>query len=491
MKSWANWFTQALSGFWMLVAAAVPAHSQTASIWNHNGSIVRLEASDTKRSIYYVEPRAGLPAKAGDLLFEGQRKGRSYEGTAFLFSQACGKIGYSVTGSIAEDDRTVSMTGTAPRRNAQCQITSYFQDRLVFSFLRIENNASENVETKKTVTGAESSASRQVAPAITMQAAPPIPIEHTEYQKTNQNGWAITIQNEGIFVAAFCMLLVLGVAFWVGRRLSAKAGSHHQNESSSTLDTPNLQYREKHENKDNGSKMEKNEFQSVDVNEHGRDGPKDNAFKVDVSYASAYVSKGQIAFDKSSEQIAEGEASKQFGLKKASIRLGIIGGGAVLICGVGFLLLGSADADCESSSVQNKFLSMIRDLDFLAQSPFGNKLDEKSRYYFNEFRSYLFAQHPDSEVRYGPYVVNGGDVERATRKQNEILQSARFKFTEVRTTFRDEKLKVVQCAAKILGESDWGSGWQSINYQVQNSSTGVVLSLKFCFNNGTCQFTPQ
>jgi hypothetical protein len=123
----------------LFLSVQCSALSQTTSIWNHNGSIVRLEASDTKRSIYYVEPRAGLPAKAGDLLFEGQRRGRSYEGTAFLFSQACGKIGYAVTGSIADDDRSVSMTGTAPRRNSQCQITSYFQDRLTFSFMRSEN----------------------------------------------------------------------------------------------------------------------------------------------------------------------------------------------------------------------------------------------------------------------------------------------------------------------------------------------------------------
>ena len=82
-----------------------------------------------------------MSAKEGDLLFEGQRKGRSYEGTAYLFSQACGKVGYAVSGFVGEDDRTVSMNGSAPRRNAQCQVAGYAQDQLNFSFLVVDKNA--------------------------------------------------------------------------------------------------------------------------------------------------------------------------------------------------------------------------------------------------------------------------------------------------------------------------------------------------------------
>src|ERR1700724_3696 len=39
------------------------------SLWNHDGSIVRLEAVGRARRFYYVEPRAGLSARSGDIAF--------------------------------------------------------------------------------------------------------------------------------------------------------------------------------------------------------------------------------------------------------------------------------------------------------------------------------------------------------------------------------------------------------------------------------------
>ena len=127
----------------LCIVAILPATSialaQSTSFWNHNGSTVKLEASGNARRFYYVEPRTGLAAKPGDLLFEGQRNGSRYIGTAYLFSEICGPIGYAVDGVVGNNDRMVTLTGTAPRRNAQCQVMAYFQDQLVFSFS--ENSA--------------------------------------------------------------------------------------------------------------------------------------------------------------------------------------------------------------------------------------------------------------------------------------------------------------------------------------------------------------
>ncbi len=66
-------------------------------------------------ALVYVEPRPGLPAKAGDTLFEGRRSSRLYSGRAYLFSSVCGAIGYDVSGTIGTDETTVILQGSAPR----------------------------------------------------------------------------------------------------------------------------------------------------------------------------------------------------------------------------------------------------------------------------------------------------------------------------------------------------------------------------------------
>ena len=103
------------------------------SLWNHDGSIVRLEAVGRARRFYYVEPRAGLSARSGDIAFEGVREGPAYSGRAFQFSENCAPLAYQAKGSVSPDESYVKMGGYKPRRDGQCNIVSYVDEELVFS----------------------------------------------------------------------------------------------------------------------------------------------------------------------------------------------------------------------------------------------------------------------------------------------------------------------------------------------------------------------
>ncbi len=109
------------------------------SLWMHNGSVMRLVADGDIRRFYYERPRAGIRRRGvvkGELLFEGRREANSYTGTAYIFTKSCGKVAYSVSGSVGPADTTVTMTGDAPRLNASCVQTGSRPDRLVFTLRR-------------------------------------------------------------------------------------------------------------------------------------------------------------------------------------------------------------------------------------------------------------------------------------------------------------------------------------------------------------------
>jgi hypothetical protein len=104
----------------------------------HNGSVVRLSASGSKRDFYYVSPRQGLldvGVRPGELLFTGKRSGNAYAGTAYIFNKRCGPIGYAVSGEVGQDDRSVTMRGQAPKVDANCQIIATKDDTLTFTFV--------------------------------------------------------------------------------------------------------------------------------------------------------------------------------------------------------------------------------------------------------------------------------------------------------------------------------------------------------------------
>jgi hypothetical protein len=113
-------------------AVSSNAGQRAGNLWNHDGSMLRLEAVGRARRFHYVEPHGGVTAKSGDILFEGVREGPTYSGRAFQFTENCLPLAYRVKGSISADETTLKIAGWKPHRDAQCNIVSYSDDELVF-----------------------------------------------------------------------------------------------------------------------------------------------------------------------------------------------------------------------------------------------------------------------------------------------------------------------------------------------------------------------
>lgn len=121
--------------------SAVSAPSGDSKHWNHNGSIMILSAEGKRRRFYYREPRSGLRAQGvskGTLLFDGSRDGSQYSGTAYIFSKRCGKRAYSVSGFVSDDDKSVTMSGPAPRLDSSCRQAGTRDDLLIFSLIEAD-----------------------------------------------------------------------------------------------------------------------------------------------------------------------------------------------------------------------------------------------------------------------------------------------------------------------------------------------------------------
>jgi hypothetical protein len=106
--------------------------------WTHNGSVMRLEADGPNRRFVYAIPRPDLlafGAKPGDTVFEGRREGRRYRGTAYIYTETCGRVGYPVAGNVASDQRSVTMEGRVPVHGSDCRTTEYRRERLVFELV--------------------------------------------------------------------------------------------------------------------------------------------------------------------------------------------------------------------------------------------------------------------------------------------------------------------------------------------------------------------
>ena len=109
------------------------------SLWDHNGSLMRLEANGEERAFYYFQPRSVLQAAgvgSGTLLFDGYRDGRDYYGRSRVFSKHCRGTphAYQVTGSVVTETKVV-LTGRRQIFN-KCRPTgSYTTDELVFTYV--------------------------------------------------------------------------------------------------------------------------------------------------------------------------------------------------------------------------------------------------------------------------------------------------------------------------------------------------------------------
>jgi hypothetical protein len=123
---------------WLDAAFSNP---QCQTTWTHNGSTVKLLSSGRSRTFVYETPREGMRgagARSGSVLFEGERNGNRYSGTAYIFSKRCGRLPYPVSGDVSEDQREVVLRGTAPRADANCNAVPARSDVLTFTLLEPE-----------------------------------------------------------------------------------------------------------------------------------------------------------------------------------------------------------------------------------------------------------------------------------------------------------------------------------------------------------------
>ena len=126
-----------------LVCASLLLVAQTASAdsyWNHNGSVMRLTADGNQRHFYYHEPsdkmqRAGV--EPNQLLFNGQKNGNKYHGTARVFSKDCNEpLTYSVSGNVSPNQTKITLIGTREKYTSGCRATGKrVKDTLVFTYL--------------------------------------------------------------------------------------------------------------------------------------------------------------------------------------------------------------------------------------------------------------------------------------------------------------------------------------------------------------------
>ena len=103
--------------------------------WDHNGSVMKLEANAKERRLIYMNPRSGLMqagVSANTVLFEGERTGDRYTGKARFFSKACGEQIFSVTGLVTKGERRIVLEGEAPTIDGNCRKVGKRHERLVF-----------------------------------------------------------------------------------------------------------------------------------------------------------------------------------------------------------------------------------------------------------------------------------------------------------------------------------------------------------------------
>lgn len=111
------------------------------SCWDHNGSLMRLKDKGNNRWFYYERPRKVLRnagVRRGTLLFNGQKSGNWYSGTARRYSKFCPgtPLEYFVEGPVAPSQTRVTIRGTRDV-SKRCQPTGQVAtDVLVFTYLR-------------------------------------------------------------------------------------------------------------------------------------------------------------------------------------------------------------------------------------------------------------------------------------------------------------------------------------------------------------------
>lgn len=98
----------------------------SSSVWIHRGSVVGLARDGTRRTLRFLHTAPSLSktsASRGSILFDGMTtNGKDYEGTAYVFHE-CGSTPLKVTGMLAEDGKSIRLTGRANKVDEKCSPT--------------------------------------------------------------------------------------------------------------------------------------------------------------------------------------------------------------------------------------------------------------------------------------------------------------------------------------------------------------------------------
>ncbi len=109
------------------------------SFWDHNGSLMRLEANGAQRILTYEEPRPILEragATRGTVLFDGRNVGDYYVGRARRFSRYCdAPLVYDVEGPVTNNGLRIVVRGEREVYAEGCRPTGRIvEDVLVFTY---------------------------------------------------------------------------------------------------------------------------------------------------------------------------------------------------------------------------------------------------------------------------------------------------------------------------------------------------------------------
>lgn len=147
--------TGSCSGVALSPPLATVDASTITSYWLHNCSVIGLIANTGtgSRNFVYYQPKASLAAlvEADPQLFAGEAQGAEYFGRAKRYSSACGAVLYDVKGPVGQvaGVSSVTLRGTYPRRNANCQTIGTAADEMLFVYM---GNAAPTPPTSPVVT---------------------------------------------------------------------------------------------------------------------------------------------------------------------------------------------------------------------------------------------------------------------------------------------------------------------------------------------------
>ena len=102
---------------------------------------------EIRRTLVYMYPsekmrREGV--REGAVFFEGRRIGKRWEGQIYKYFTSCQRTPYPVTGTIAEDDRSVALSGMAPVLDIDCRTRGQEDGRALLVFHDKEDNWGRN-----------------------------------------------------------------------------------------------------------------------------------------------------------------------------------------------------------------------------------------------------------------------------------------------------------------------------------------------------------